>query len=480
VGAVEVTSRVTTTKRRLILTIALKKIESALILTLCRRSDDWRSAYSSRTFEDPFLSQPPLPGSPSISVAATEPAHAGLPAALWQADRTASIGAGRLRSVALLFGTILALSILRLVAYCLIARGFGGASHVLCNYDCGWYEHTARAGYDLAPVSDVYANTANWAFFPLYPLLLAAVAAITPSALGMTWAGILLSTICFAGFGTLGALYLQQGSPGNAPGRMALPFAWLGFVSLWPGDLYFAFPYSEALYALLMTASLLALTRERAVESALASAALTATRPPGVLMVPVIFADRWRYLWQNHRAGRFRQAPVTVLSEVLLPVALAPLGLFAFMAYLRWRMGDALAFIHVQTAWNRHALPPWIFLWDGLATNDWGRVLAHPARESLSLEAGVAIAGLILALCLLLRRRYAEAWLIGGTILLASSSGLQSMPRFVLSNPIVIFALYRMSMAEAGPRRRMLVMLALGLLQLLLVFAWFSGAPVLA
>jgi hypothetical protein len=426
------------------------------------------------------LPQPSLPGSPRISVAATEAAHAGLPAALWQAERAARIGAGRRRAVVLLFGAILALSLLRLLAYWLIARDFGGASHALCNYDCGWYEHTARAGYDLAPVSDVYANTANWAFFPLYPLLLAAVAAITPSATGMTWAGILLSTACFAGFGTLGALHLQEGAPGTASGRAALPVAWLGFVSLWPGDIYFALPYSEALYALLMTASLLALTRRRIVESALASAALTATRPPGVLMVPVIIADRWHYLWQQHRSGRLRQAPVTVLSHVLLPVALAPLGLFAFMAYLRWHMGDGLAFIHVQTAWNRHALPPWIFLWDGLATNDWGRVFAQPARESLSLEAGVAIAGLTLALCLLLRRRYAEAWLIGATILVASSSGLQSMPRFVLSNPIVIFALYRMSMAEAGPGRRMLVMLALGLLQLLLVLAWFSGAPVLA
>ena len=36
---------------------------------------------------------------------------------------------------------------------------------------------------------------------------------------------------------------------------MPVPVAWLALVSLWPGDLYFAFPYSEALYALLMTAS---------------------------------------------------------------------------------------------------------------------------------------------------------------------------------------------------------------------------------
>ena len=190
--------------------------------------------------------------------------------------------------MAVTFGVMLALSALRLLVYGLIARGFGGATHVLCQYDCWWYEHTARAGYDLASNGDIYANTANWAFFPLYPLLLAGVSAIAPSATGMTWAGILLSTTCFAGFGTLGGLYLQQAGAADRPTKMPVPLVWLGLVSLWPGDLYFAFPYSEALYALLMTASLLALSQRRPLASGLASAALTAARPPGVMMVPVI------------------------------------------------------------------------------------------------------------------------------------------------------------------------------------------------
>jgi hypothetical protein len=424
--------------------------------------------------------QQTLPRPTRISVPAVEPALPGLPAALWEGERPAHPGVSRIQPVAVTFGVMLALSALRLLAYWAIARGFSGATHGLCNYDCAWYEHTARAGYDLGPHGDIYGNTANWAFFPLYPLLLAAVAAIVPSADGMTWAGILLSTACFAGFGTLGGLYLQQGDTATATTRLPVPLAWIGLVSLWPGDLYFAFPYSEALYALLMTASLLALKRRQVMASALASAALTATRPPGVLMVPVIIADRLRYLWEHHRADTLRQVPVTVLSRVLLPVALAPLGFFAFVTYLRWHMGDGFAFIHVQTAWNRHALPPWLFLWDGLTTNDWGRVFAHPARESVSVEAGFGIAGLILALRQILGRRYAEAWLIGASILMASSSGLQSMPRFILTNPIVILALYRMGATGAGPRRLVLIALTLALVQLLLVLAWFLGAPVLA
>ena len=123
------------------------------------------------------------------------------------------------------------------------------------------------------------------------------------------------------------------------------------------------------------------------------------------------------------------------------------------MAYLRWHMGDGLAFIHVQMAWNRHALPPWVFLWNGLTAHDWSRVLGHPAQESLSVEASFGVAALILALRQLLQRRYAEAWLIGASILMASSSGLQSMPRYVLTNPIVILAVFRMATAGASPLR---------------------------
>ena len=428
------------------------------------------------------MPQPLLPRSSRISDSTA--VTAGVPTALWETEPGPGIRAGRLQPVAATFGILLALSAVRLLVYWLIARGFGGASHVLCQYDCWWYENVARAGYDLASNGDIYANTANWAFFPLYPLLLAGASALTPSAAGMTWAGVLLSTTCFAGFGTLGALYLQgdleRTGAAETRTRMPVPLVWLGLLSLWPGDLYFAFPYSEALYALLMTASLLALSQRRLLASGLASAALTATRPPGVMMVPVIVADRLHVLWQHHRTGALRRMPVAVLSQILLPVALAPLGLFAFMAYLRWDMGDGLAFIHVQMAWNRHALPPWIFLWNGLTVHDWNRVFAHPAKESLSVEASFGIAALILALRQLLQRRYAEAWLIGVSILIASSSGLQSMPRFVLTNPIVILALFRTAMAEAGPRRIIVIGLVLALAQLALVFAWFSGAPVLA
>jgi hypothetical protein len=370
-------------------------------------------------------------------------------------------------------GLVGAFCAIRLTIYALLAQSFGGLTHGICNYDCPWYEQTARYGYDVTPRGDLSSNVANWAFFPLYPLLLGAFSGLVPAGEGFTWVGILLSTACFAGFAMLGAVYLQHK-------RFGALLTWFAFVSLWPGAVYFAFPYSEALYALVMTAALLTLSRHSVMGSAWCCAALTATRPTGLLMLPLILVDRLAFLRRAWVDGLLRRQPAGVLSQAILPLAIAPLGLIAYMAYLRWHMGDGLAFLHVQAAWQRHSLPPWTFLWEGLTAYDWTRILKHPAEESLSVQALVGCAALALAIRQVFARRYAEAWLIGASVLLASSAGLQSIPRFVLTNPVVILVLFRMAVTGASTRRLWVIGIGLGLLQIGLAVAWFVGAPVLA
>lgn len=38
--------------------------------------------------------------------------------------------------------------------------------------------------------------------------------------------------------------------------------------------------------------------------------------------------------------------------KLVLGTALIPFGLFAYMAFLGYRMGDPLAFVHIQRAWG--------------------------------------------------------------------------------------------------------------------------------
>src|SRR5438132_1535168 len=56
--------------------------------------------------------------------------------------------------------------------------GLHGLIALWCRWDCGWYVQTAQAGYMLAPLADG-SNQANWAFWPLFPLLIRGVTFLT-------------------------------------------------------------------------------------------------------------------------------------------------------------------------------------------------------------------------------------------------------------------------------------------------------------
>ena len=60
---------------------------------------------------------------------------------------------------------------------------------IFCQFDCSWFLSIADIGYDTFPHGLTTGHAANWAFFPLFPLL-------------GHWLGALL------GIGTLKAFYL--------------------------------------------------------------------------------------------------------------------------------------------------------------------------------------------------------------------------------------------------------------------------------
>ena len=69
------------------------------------------------------------------------------------------------------------LLIARLLVYAVLAGFAVGPS--LCQWDCGWYLGIVQHGYDAAPHLVDGWWQANWAFFPLYPLLVRGLDALT-------------------------------------------------------------------------------------------------------------------------------------------------------------------------------------------------------------------------------------------------------------------------------------------------------------
>jgi hypothetical protein len=347
--------------------------------------------------------------------------------------------------------SVLALTLAKLAGYSLLAST--PLNHAMCQWDCGWYISIATHGYDAEPHPVTGHLQANWAFFPLYPALIAGTQAI--SGMSPETVGLAVSTVCFIAFAALGARY-------RAITRVsASPWPWLLLLFTWPYSLYFHAPYSEALYALLATATLLALVRQRPITAGSATALLTATRPTGILVAVWIGLDSfWRSVAAGRPAWRFLGATVV-----------APFGLLAFMTLLYQRIGDPLAFLHIQSGWLHNTSNPLtVFLH---ATS---QLRPGPAYLAVWAILGVAAGG-----WLAVNRHAAEAWLATTTVLVALASGtLWSMPRFVAANPVFLFAVADVLEIYVPPAGRIVAYIAMGAIQAVLVMEWFRGAAFLA
>ena len=342
-----------------------------------------------------------------------------------------------------------ALIALRTLAYAALSQHALAAD--LCQWDCNWYLSIVRGGYDPALHPVGARMQANWAFFPAYPMLVRLVAmARIPAAP----AGVLVSSLCLWVFAVFGRSYLSETRLRTSDRT------WLALLLAWPYGFLFSAPYSESLYAALVAGSLLALARDRPLRAAGWSALLTATRPTGILLAAWIAA---------RQIGR-RRASRHDLLPGLLPVLVAPLGLVAFMLFLRLRTGDALAFVHVQAGWGHALRNPAGVLLDGL----------RHGHTGLLYDAGWAALGLAASLYLAMTRHWAEAWLLGATVAVALLSGvLWSMPRFVACSPPFLFAVTDLLGSARLHRARFVLLAGAAAMQYLLLAEWYRGAAFL-
>jgi hypothetical protein len=180
-------------------------------------------------------------------------------------------------------------------------------------WDANFYISLTRDGY---PPRHPGANH-HLAFFPLYPLILRALP------LDVFWAAFLVSNLCTL----IAALCLLKLWDWRA--------ATLFLCS--PGAHFLTYPYSEALFAAGLAASLLLLSNERYLAAGLAGAVASATRSPGVAAAVALFAQ----FFSSRR----------VLASLGGVVALG--GIAAYMWWCHVAQGDALAFVHLQAYHGR-------------------------------------------------------------------------------------------------------------------------------
>jgi hypothetical protein len=232
----------------------------------------------------------------------------------------------------------------------------------------------------------------EFAFFPLFPYTIKAVAALVPIPPVL----VALVLVNVALLGALLVLYrLSERCLGAAIARNVVLLTCLN-----PMAIFFAIPYTESFYLLFTALTLAALVRRPTGPEGLLGGGLgglaaglwgglaAATRPTGVVLVASIGVGFWRQ--RRWRAG---------LVAVLLTLG----GLAVVMAIGLQGQGDALAFLHAQKAWevtpgfNLAGLPFWRrqlsqALLGPLNTEAGALVdLAHPAgMAAILLVAGLA------------------------------------------------------------------------------------------
>ena len=197
-----------------------------------------------------------------------------------------------------------------------------------------WYADIVQYGYDTQP--PVFFEMHNYAFFPLYPLLIKGVMVLT--GLKAMVAGQILSQLCF--FIALCLFYrlmLRQWDEKTI--RMSCLL-----LAFSPVNIYFMAVYTESLFLLLSLLFWFAAERKQWVWMGLCGFLMGLTHPNGVLIF--IFA-LW-FMWDDYKIqkGKIFQ---------YWPILLIPLGPIAFMIYLHIHVGDAFAFVHaVQHGWHRN------------------------------------------------------------------------------------------------------------------------------
>jgi hypothetical protein len=198
--------------------------------------------------------------------------------------------------------------------------------------DANWYMEIAKDGYEQRTFS--MERPANWAFFPLFPLILRAAAKVTHE---FVFTGIALSNIFF--FIAL-IIFHKTALEFNlqaAEARRAVLY-----LSVFPVRYFFSLPVTESLFLLLTVSSFYSAKREHWWLAGICGALASATRFLGVLLLPALAL----LYWDTYKTFR---PDVKLLSLLLIPT-----GLLTFMYHLHSITGNAFAFKDIAASWGRH------------------------------------------------------------------------------------------------------------------------------
>ncbi|KJU87425.1 Mannosyltransferase, PIG-V [Candidatus Magnetobacterium bavaricum] len=204
---------------------------------------------------------------------------------------------------------------------------------MLLRWDANHYLHIADKGYH-----DTYI-----AWFPLYPLMIRMLSAITT--ISSVLVGLFLSNMFFFLSLLLIAYYVKKYYV-NADFRIAV-----GLLAFHPSSFYFVTTYTESLFLFLAVLAFVLIAEQKYFSSAFAISLLGATRMTGLFVltscVPVYVAFLMKSAMDKEKIVYTKNLLIFIVWSLL---SLA--GFICFAAYLQIYFGHWDAFIRIKKLWG--------------------------------------------------------------------------------------------------------------------------------
>jgi hypothetical protein len=319
----------------------------------------------------------------------------------------------------------------------------------LLAWDASWFVRVAQDGYptsyEYGPNGELLGSTL--AFFPGYPMLIKAMAAVT----GFEHANVAIALAWI--FGAIVAVLLCALATRLWNRRVAL--ALVALVCVQPMSVVFTMAYSEPMFLALVLASLLLAHRERWLLAGFFGFLAGLTRPTGAALALALIVAAALYVRRGSGARRWL-APVGAF--------VACLGVPAYLWWVGDRVGDRAAWFKVQSAgWG--------------TSTDYGAMVFRFVRDSLRAGDGwvqmsvalmiVAAVGLaLLAVFMMFRGDIWPPLVVYGLVALALVVGqagyYHSKPRLMV--PVLLTLVPpAIALGRARPRTAATVLVGFGL-----------------
>ena len=272
------------------------------------------------------------------------------------------------------------------------------------NFDGAHYVSISRS---------LYKQDFTQAFFPLYPLTIkffSNLFAANPVLIALIISNLsfLIGLIIF--FKLLSNLFSQE---------IAL---WsCVFLIIFPASFYFGAAYSEGLFFLVIISSFYLFEKERLLEASIFGLFASATRLVGVFLAPSLIKN--------------------LRLKALTPAIIVPIGLVAYMIYLKIEFNDPLYFLKAQSIFGQERSTTQIIL---LPQVFWRYVKILATTSGLPLfNAVLELSSTIFTIILLIlaSKKVKKEWLIFSWLAIITptlTGTLASMPRYIL----VAFPIY--------------------------------------